>query len=352
MQCSRAALQLRALIQKSPASPQTSSISLQASPGVHEDKELWDNDCSCKRALHHRKRALYHNGVTAKEPCIIMVCSSPQKTLHHCRRALVRILTRYAGTTSAKEPYTAKERSPTPQTRAPYRKRALHHRKRALCYHRRSPHLHKRAQYICKRVLYLLCLSMYIDGVWWRDVQRCDDECALHVNASSYYYRGEFYIRQRVRSPWNLLIQRYIFTYTYIYIYMWYVWMHVVLMISCLYTVYVRESLYTSSLLTCVRINVYPQKTPISPQKSPIMHLGEEWWRVCKYVCMSNVLCVCLPIWSKKCPIWKIDEVNKSPISPQKRPIMNLVAQSDTTFSKSVHICRDSWFRISEISGL
>jgi len=100
------------------------------SPGVHEDEVLWDNKSTFKRepfrkrALYHRKRALYH------------------------------------------------------------RKRALHHRKRALCYHRRSPHHHKRALYISKRALYLLCLSMYIDGAWWRDVQRCDDKCTLHVNAS------------------------------------------------------------------------------------------------------------------------------------------------------------------------
>ena len=37
------------------------------SPGVHEDEVLWDNECSCKRALyrkralHHRKRGLYHH---------------------------------------------------------------------------------------------------------------------------------------------------------------------------------------------------------------------------------------------------------------------------------------------------
>ena len=82
-----------------------------------------------------------------------------------------------------------------------------------------SPTSPQKARFMCKRALYLLCLSMYIDGVCSRDVQRCDDECALHVNASSYYYRRESYIGQRVRSSWNLLLQRYIFTYTYIYIY-------------------------------------------------------------------------------------------------------------------------------------
>ena len=50
--------------------------------------------------------------------------------------------------------------------------------------------------------------------------------------------------------------------------------------------------------------------------------------------------------------IWKIGEVNKGPISLQKRPIMNLDAESDTTFSNFVHIRRDSWFGISEIPGL
>jgi len=48
--------------------------------------------------------------------------------------------------------------------------------------------------------------------------------------------------------------------------------------------------LFKSSLLTCVHVNVYLQKWPTSPQKSPIAHLGEEWWRVCKCVCMSDVL--------------------------------------------------------------
>ena len=117
--------------------------------------------CSFKRALHHCKRALYH-------------CQTPWGTRG---RGVVR-------------QRVLVQKSPIPQ---------------------KSPTPPQKSPVICRRALYLLYLSMYIDGVRWRDVQRCDDECALHVNAFSYYHRREFYIGQRVRSSWNLLMQRYIF---------------------------------------------------------------------------------------------------------------------------------------------
>ena len=108
--------------------------------------------------------------------------------------------------------------------------------------------------------------------------------------------------------------------------------------------------LFKSSVLTCVRINVYPQKTPISPQKSPIMHLGEEWWNVCKCVCMFFMYCVYVYVYvgnffgSEKLVKWK-----RAPYLRKRDPLWTLMRSQTRLFQIwCIYVeTHDLWFQKS-----